>query len=54
MSWQTVVALAVALPIILLPVLLVWYLNSVRRRSEGPTGDGSENKQNPGRYARSN
>ncbi len=54
MSWQTIVALAVALPIILLPVLLVWYLSSVRRRSGSPIGDGSENKSNPGRYASSN
>ncbi len=54
MSWQTVVALAVALPIILLPVLLVWYLNSVRGRGAGSTGDGSENKQSPERYAPSN
>ena len=27
MEWQIIVALVVAIPIILLPVVLVWYLN---------------------------
>lgn len=28
MSWQTIVALAVVIPIILLPVVVVWYLKT--------------------------
>ncbi len=28
MEWQLIVALALAIPIITLPVLLVWYLNA--------------------------
>jgi hypothetical protein len=27
MSWQVIVALVVAVPVILLPVVLVWFLN---------------------------
>ena len=27
MDWQVIVALAIAVPVILLPVALVWYLN---------------------------
>jgi len=27
MEWQIIVALVVAIPVILLPVVLVWYLN---------------------------
>jgi hypothetical protein len=27
MEWQVIVAMAVAIPIILLPVALVWYIN---------------------------
>ncbi len=28
MSWQTIVALVVVIPIILLPVVVVWYLKT--------------------------
>ncbi len=28
MSWQTIVALVIVIPVILLPVVVVWYLNS--------------------------
>ena len=28
MSWQIIVALVIAVPVVLLPVALVWYLNA--------------------------
>jgi len=28
MAWQTLVALLIAIPVILLPIVLVWYINS--------------------------
>jgi hypothetical protein len=28
MSWQVIVALVIAVPVVLLPVAFVWYLNS--------------------------
>ena len=48
MDWQIVVAITVALPIILLPVAVVWYINgaglyaavgaALRRRKAGGVG----------------
>ena len=32
MDWQIIVAIAVALPIILLPVAVVWYINGAGLR----------------------
>ena len=51
MSWQIIVALVVALPIILLPVLLVWYLNSSLRTHGSISKHEAEGQTNVQRVA---
>ncbi len=50
MEWQFLVALMVAIPLILLPVAFVWYMNAgglVRALKGRLTRDGSRSKKEP-------
>ncbi len=51
MEWQFVIALAIAIPVILLPVFLVWFLNvggllrTLRERRARARGEANSNHE---------